>query len=36
MQYKDIESFPDLSKKFLVIALNKPQTFFFRNLKKKT
>ena len=36
MQYKDIESFPDLSKKSLVIALNETSNILFQKLQKET
>lgn len=35
MQYKDIESFPDLWKKSLVIALNETSNILFQKLEKE-
>lgn len=35
MQYKDIESFPDLWKKSLVIASNETSNILFQKLEKE-
>ena len=35
MQYKDIESFPDLWKNSLVIALNETSNILFQKLEKE-